>query len=151
MLTRRNPGLHSRNLYLGAGLAALNNPQNPSGDVDNMSMTLGGKAPLGRLSLRPELQLGERSQSFNTTVSKDFLIAGNGLGSIDGNIGVGYTINTGKENNVLGNADSPFIRIGAEGHLAGNIVTGMALMVAPQGYNGDNTAIAGVGYMGFSF
>ncbi len=142
---------HSRNLYMGAGLAALNNPRNPSGDVDNTTVTLGGKAPLGKLSLRPEVQLGERSKSINTAVSRDFLIAGNGLGSIEGNLGLGYTVNTGNENNVLGNTNSPFLRIGAEGHLAGNIVTGMALMVAPQGYNGEDTAVAGVGYMGFSF
>ena len=146
-----HPVRHNRTLYMGAGLAALNNPRYPSGDVDNTSVTFGGKAPLGKLSLRPEVQLGERSKSFNTTLSRDFNIAGNGLGSIEGNLGVGYTVNTGNENNVLGNANSAFLRVGAEGHLAGNIVTGMALMIAPQGYNGEDTAMAGVGYMGFSF
>ncbi len=140
-----------RNLYLGAGMAGLNNPTNPSGDVDNVAVAVGGKLSLRHISLRPEMQLAERSNAFNATLSRDFAIAGNGLGAIEGNLGVGYSTTTGHENNVLGNSNTPYLRLGAEGYLAGNIVTGAALMIAPWGYNGDATAIAGVGYFGFSF
>lgn len=136
---------------MGAGVAALNNPENPSGDVDNISVAVGGKMAVMDLSFRPEAQLGERSKSFNTSVTHDFNIAGNGLGAIDGNVGLGYSMNTGNENNVLGNSDSAFLRIGAEGYLAGDIMTGIALMVAPWGYNGEETAIAGMGYFGVAF
>jgi hypothetical protein len=140
-----------KNLFMGAGLAALNNPKNPSGDVDNLSVTVGGKLSFKGVSFRPEIQMGERSNSFNNSVTRDFSLLGNGLGAIEGNIGLGYSVNTGDENNVLGNADSAFLRIGAEGYLAGDIMTGVAVMVAPWGYNGEDAAIAGVGYLGFRF
>ncbi len=155
--TRQRLKLHTRNdrlqrnLFMGAGLAALNNPKNPSGDVDNLSVTVGGKLSLKGISFRPEVQLGERSNSFNNSVTRDFSILGNGLGAIEGNIGLGYSVNTGNENNVLGNADSAFLRVGAEGYLAGDVMTGVAVMIAPWGYNGENAAIAGVGYLGFRF
>lgn len=141
----------SKNLYMGAGLAALNNPESPAGDVDNISVAVGGKFSIKNLSFRPEIQMGERSNSFNNSVTRDFSILGSGLGSIEGNIGLGYSVNSGDENNVLGNADSAFLRIGAEGYLAGDIMTGVALMVAPSGYNGEDAAIAGMGYFGFRF
>ncbi len=140
-----------RSLYFGASMAGLNNPVNPSGDVDNVAVSVGGKLSLNHVSLRPEMQLAERSNAFNATVTRDFTIAGNGVGAIEGNLGVGYSAATGKENNVLGNSNTAFLRMGAEGYLVGNIVTGVALMIAPWGYNGDSTAIAGVGYFGFSF
>lgn len=140
-----------KNLFMGAGLAALNNPQNPSGDVDNLSVTVGGKLSFKNVSFRPEVQMGERSNSFNNSVTRDFSILGNGIGAIEGNIGLGYSVNTGNENNVLGNADSAFLRIGAEGYLAGDIMTGVSVMVAPWGYNSEDVAIVGVGYLGFRF
>ena len=139
------------NLYMGAGMAGLNNPQNPSGDVDNLAIAVGGKLATPYATFRPELQMGERSYSFNPSVTHDFQITGNGLGAIDGNFGIGYSLNKSENNNVLGNSDSAFIRIGAEGYLDGNIVSGIALMIAPWGYNSSDTAIAGVGYLGVSF
>ena len=139
------------NLYMGAGMAGLNNPKTPSGDVDNLAIAIGGKLATPHITFRPELQMGERSYSFTPSVTHDFQITGNGLGEIDGNFGIGYSLNNSENNNVLGNSDSAFIRIGAEGYLDGNIVSGIALMIAPWGYNSSDTAIAGVGYLGVSF
>jgi hypothetical protein len=134
--------------YLGAGMAGLNNPNHSTGDSDNLAVTAGGKVPLGLVTLRPEAHVGDHSVQFTPAATWDFALAGEGPGSIDGSVGLGWSFVTRHENNILGDEDSPFLRVGAEGYLVHGIVVGAALMLAPWGYDHEDVALAGVVYAG---
>ena len=138
-------------LYLGAGLAGLNNPHQATGDADNTAVAGGARLPLGPLSLRPELHGGDHSVQATPSLTWDFGVAGTGAGAIDGHIGVGATWNSRRENNVLGNTSSAFVRLGFEGYLVGGVMVGAALMAAPWGYDHEDLALAGVAYAGLRF
>lgn len=145
------PPVPGHALYLGASFAGLNNPNRPTADEDNIAVAGGARIRLGDFAVRPEAHAGDHAVQFTPSVTWDFAIAGDGEGAIDGNVGVGYSAITERENNVLGNHASPFARAGLEGYLAGGVLVGAALMVAPLGYDDEDVAIAGVGYAGFRF
>ncbi len=138
-------------VYAAAGMAGLNNPNNPGGDEDNLSLALGAKLPVRVVSIRPEVHVGDHSTQWTPSVTYDFAIAGEGPGAIDGNVGLGYSYNSERENNVLGNTDSLFLRVGGEGYLVGSVLVGAALMVAPWAYDHGDTAVAGTVYFGVRF
>ncbi len=147
--TRERATERSAFVYLGAGMAGRNNPNHPSGDSDNLAVALGARLPLGSVSLRPELHAGDHSVQFTPSLTWDFPVAGRGVGAIEGQVGLGFSWLTQRENNVLGNTSSPFVRLGFEGSLELGLVAGAALMVAPWGYDGEDVAVAGIAYFGF--
>ncbi len=138
-------------VYVGAGMAGLNHPDRPTGDSDNLAVAAGARLPLGPLSLRPEAHAGDHSVMVTTSATWEFAVAGEGPGSIDGHAGIGWSLLSERENNVLGNTSSPFVRIGGEGFLVHGVFCGAALMVAPWGYDHEEVAVAGVVYAGVRF
>lgn len=158
--SRRTTSIESRSgsrpdrqpaIYIGAGMAGKNNPDDPDDDEDNLTVAIGARIPIDTFSLRPEVHFGDNSTQFTPSITYDFAIAGSGEGAIDGNIGLGYSINSNDENNILGNESSAFLRLGAEGYLVSNLLVGAALMIAPWGYNRDDLALAGTVYFGVRF
>lgn len=138
-------------VYVGAGMAGLNNPGNATGDDDNLTLAGGAKVPVGPVSLRPEAQYGDLSWLFTPSATWDFPVAGEGPGSIDGHLGLGYSWLSERENSVLGNTSSPFARGGFEGYLAGGMIVGASLLLAPFGYDHEDLAVGGVAYVGLRF
>ncbi len=138
-------------VYLGAGMAGRNHPDQPRGDSDNLAVAAGARLPLGPVSLRPEAHAGDHSVLFAPSATFEFALAGAGPGSIDGHAGIGWTFLSERENNVLGDTSSPFVRAGAEGFLVHGLFAGAALMVAPWGYDHEEFSIAGVVYAGARF
>ncbi|MEM7200914.1 MAG: hypothetical protein AAF628_11640 [Planctomycetota bacterium] len=138
-------------VYVAAGMAGLNHPDRPTGDDDNLAGGVGARLAIGPVSLRPEVLFGDRAAVFTPSVTYDFALLGRGPGSIDGNVGLGASFLTEERNQVLGNANSPFLRVGAEGNLAVGVLAGAALMLAPWGYEQTDPALAGVVYAGLRF
>lgn len=169
----RAPSVHAV-----AGMAGRNDRDEPHGDGDNLAGGLGLRLPIGEhLCLRCEGLVGDYSVLVAPTLTYDFRLAGpdasmlaTGLraradadprferqsplrsapGSIDAHVGVGWTWLSRAEHNVLGDRDSPVLRVGAEGHLVHGLLGGAALLVAPLGYD-ENAAVAGLFYVGVRF
>lgn len=141
----RSPSVHAV-----AGMAGRNDPDHPRGDSDNLAGGLGVRIPLGdHLTVRCEAQAGDHSVLVTPAVTHDFALAGpGGPGSIDAHVGVGWSWLSREESHVLGDRDSPFVRLGAEGHLVGGLLGGVALLLAPFGYDHDEWAAAGLFYVG---
>ena len=135
-------------IYFGAGMAGKNNPVDPSGDEDNLTIAVGVKMPWRGIAIRPEIHAGDHTWQATPSVTYEFPIAGKGPGSIDGHIGVGYSLNGNDRNSILGNSDAAFLAAGAEAYLVGDLIVGARLMVAPRGYNHEHTAVASVVYFG---
>lgn len=137
--------------YLGAGMAGTNNPNTATGDSDNLSLAVGARVAHREFSLRPEVHAGDHAVQFTPSLTWDFPVAGEGPGSIEGHVGLGYSWLTERENSILGNTKSPFARLGFEGSLELGLVAGAAIMVAPWGYDEDDVAVAGITYLAFRF
>jgi hypothetical protein len=130
-------------------MAGRNDPDQPRGDGDNLAGGVGARVPFAtHLGARCEVQAGDYSVLFTPALTHDFRLAGpGGPGSIDGHVGIGWTWLSRREHNILGDRESPLLRVGAEGHLVHGVLGGVALLVAPLGYDGE-AAVAGLFYVG---
>jgi hypothetical protein len=137
-------------VYAAAGMAGRNDPDHPRGNSDNLAGGAGVAVPCSdHIAVRCEALVGDHSVVVTPAVTYDFRLAGpGGPGSIDAHVGVGWTWLSREQSNVLGDGDSPFLRLGAEGHLVGGLLGGVALLLAPLGYDHDDVAVAGLFYVG---
>jgi hypothetical protein len=149
----------SSSLHLVAGMAGTNHPDptRTVGDADNLAGGIGGRLPLTtHLTARAEALVGDHSALATPALTYDFrLLGADGPGAIDAHVGVGWTwLSNARGNvlgNVLGNAESLLLRVGAEGYLVEHLFGGVALLVAPLGYDHDDPAVGGLFYVGVRF
>lgn len=148
-------------LHAVAGMAATNNPSQPQGDSDNLANGLGGRLRvLTQVTARVDAMVGDFTYLTVPSLTYDFRLAGpDGPGAIDAHVGIGGAflarrengITAPQSNNLLGNDNTLVLRLGAEGYLVGGLLGGVALLVAPVGYDGDDAAVAGLFTVGITF